>query len=53
MSAVSEEANDKARTESAGLQKKMEPFLVIFQLHYIAAIMQTMNLLSQQLQAVD
>ena len=53
LSAVSEGANGEARAEAAGLQKKMESFLVIFQLHYIEAIMRATNSLSQQLQAVD
>ncbi|XP_065565930.1 zinc finger MYM-type protein 1-like [Artemia franciscana] len=53
LSAVSEGAHGEARAEAAGLQKKMESFLVIFQLHYIEAIMRAKNSLSQQLQAVD
>ncbi|XP_065573808.1 uncharacterized protein LOC136035766 [Artemia franciscana] len=53
LSAVSKRADGEARAEAAGLQKKMESFLVIFQLQYIEAIMRVTNSLSQQLQAVD
>ena len=53
LSAVSEGADGEARAEAAGLQKKMESFLVIFQLHYMEAITRATNSSSQQLQAVD
>ena len=53
LSALSEGADGEARAEAAGLQKKMESFLVIFQLHYVEAIMRVTNSLSQHLQAVD
>ena len=53
LSALNEGADGEARAEAAELQKKIESFLVIFQLHYIEAIMRATNSLSQQLQAVD
>jgi len=39
LSAVRKGANGEARAEAAGLQKKIESFLDIFQLHYTEAIM--------------
>ena len=53
LSAESEVAESKARADAARLQNKLESFLVIFQLHYIGAIMRVTNSLSQHLQPVD
>ena len=50
---VREGADCKAWIEAAGFQKKVELFLVIFQLHYIKPIRGVTNSPCQQLQAVD